>query len=185
MNNQTAELVRKDNITGSRRLSNYFWALALFLGGLGFLLTGLSSYYQIKLLPFLDTSQIIFLPQGIVMTFYGIIAISLSFYISLTIFWDVGGGYNEYNKQNNIIRIVRNGFPGKNRKILLIYSMLNIKSIKLKIQDGINPKRTVYLCTKDKRQIPLTPTEQPRSLSDLENEASDLAKFLNVGLESF
>jgi hypothetical protein len=81
------------------------------------------------------------------------------------------------------VRIVRNGFPGKNRKIFLIYSMSNIKSIKINIQDGINPKRNIYLYTKDNRQIPLTGVEQPRSLFELENEAAELAKFLKVRLE--
>jgi hypothetical protein len=117
------------------------------------------------------------------MTFYGVVAISLSFYIFLTILWDIGGGYNEFNKNDQLIRIVRNGFPGKNRKIFLIYSISNVKSIKLNIQDGINPKRNIYLYTKDNRQIPLTSVEQPKSLFELENEAADLAKFLNVRLE--
>ena len=75
------------------------------------------------------------------------------------------------------------GFPGKNRKILLVYPLNNIKSIRLSIQDGINPKRIIYLCTKDQRQIPLTQVEQPRSLLELETQASELAKFLEVNLE--
>jgi hypothetical protein len=65
----------------------------------------------------------------------------------------------------------------------LVYSWKNIKSIRLSVQDGINPKRVVYLCTKDQRQIPLTPVEQPRSLADLETQASELARFLDVTLE--
>lgn len=64
-----------------------------------------------------------------------------------------------------------------------MYAFKNIKSIKLNIQDGINPKRIIYLCTKDQREIPLTPVEQPRSLEVLENEASELARFLNINLE--
>ena len=117
------------------------------------------------------------------MTFYGVVGISLSIYIGLTVFWDVGSGYNEFDKKNELIRIVRRGFPGKNRQILLVYAFKNIKSIKLNIQDGINPKRVIYLCTKDQREIPLTPVEQPRSLEILENEASELARFLNINLE--
>ena len=60
------------------------------------------------------------------MTFYGVIAISLSLYISLTFFWDVGSGYDEFDKENQLVRIVRLGFPGKNRKILLVYQFKNI-----------------------------------------------------------
>ena len=66
-------------------------------------------------------------------------------YIYLTIFWDVESGYNEYDKENQLVRIVRLGFPGKKHKILLVYQFKNLKSIKLTIQDGINPKRIIYL----------------------------------------
>ena len=41
----------------------------------------------------------------------------------------------------------------------------------------------IYLCTNDKRNIPLNPVEQPMALSELENKAANLAKFLDVGLE--
>nr|QWK42139.1 hypothetical protein [Pseudochorda nagaii] len=176
-------LLKRDVVVGSRRFSNYFWALVLFFGGTGFLLTGISSYFQKNLLFFINSTELSFLPQGLVMTFYGVVAISLSIYIGLTIFWDIGSGYNEFDKQDELIRIVRRGFPGKNRQILLVYPFKNIKSIKLNIQDGINPKRVIYLCTKDQREIPLTPVEQPRSLETLENEASELARFLNINLE--
>lgn len=176
-------LVKRDNIIGSRRFSNFFWAVTLFLGGLGFLITGISSFYGRKILPFIDPNELVFLPQGIIMTFYGIIGLTLSFYIILTIIWDVGSGYNEFDKKNELVRIVRLGFPGKNRQILLVYPFNNIKSIKLNIQEGINPKRIIYLCTKDEREIPLTQVDQPRSLEILETEASDLAKFLNIKLE--
>ena len=182
--NSEESLLRRDLIVGSRRFSNYFWTYILLFGGLGFLLAGLSSYFHRNLLFFTnDIGELAFIPQGIIMTFYGVVAISLSFYIGLTIFWDVGGGYNEFDKQNELIRIVRRGFPGKNRQILLVYQFRNIKSIKLSIQDGLNPKRIIYLCTKDQREIPLTPVEQPRPLETLENEASELAKFLNINLE--
>ena len=177
------DLVKRDIVIGSRRISNYFWTAILFVGGLAFLFTGISSYFQKNFLPFLNSLELSFLPQGLVMTFYGVVALSLSLYIAITIFWDIGSGYNEFDKQKELVRIVRRGFPGKNQQILLVYSFNNLKSIKLKIQDGINPKRVIYLCTKDQREIPLTPVEQPRSLELLENEASDLARFLNINLE--
>jgi hypothetical protein len=79
---------------------------------------------------------------------------------------------------------VRKGFPGKNREILLTYSLTNIKSIGVKISEGLNPKRIIYLCLKDERKIPLTPINKPITISEIENEASDLAKFLNLKLEN-
>ena len=90
--------IRQDKIVGSRRFSNYFWAILLLIGGLTFLLAGVSSYLKIKLLPFVNTTELVFIPQGIVMMFYGTLSFGLSLYIIATLFWDIGSGYNEYNK---------------------------------------------------------------------------------------
>jgi hypothetical protein len=176
--------IRQDKIIGSRRLSNYFWTVVLCLGGLGFLLAGFSSYFNINLLPFTNIKDLVFIPQGIVMTFYGTLAICISSYIGLTILWDIGSGYNEYNKVENLVKIVRRGFPGKNREILLTYSLNSVKSIGIKISEGLNPKRIIYLCLKDERKIPLTPVQEPVSISNLEEEAAQLAKFLELNLEN-
>ena len=176
--------IRQDKIVGSRRFSNYFWTFFLFIGGISFLLAGLSSYLKINLLPFANTSELVFIPQGVVMMFYGTLSLSISIYTFLTVLWDIGSGYNEYNKIENLVKIVRKGFPGKNREILLTYPLNNIRSIGIKISEGLNPKRIIYLCLKDERQIPLTPVEQPSSISNLEENAADLAKFLELKLEN-
>ena len=178
------ENIRQEKIIGSRRFSNYFWTLVLFIGGCGFLLAGFSSYFKINLLPFANPTKLVFIPQGLVMTFYGTLSLCLSLYIIATLVWDIGSGYNEYNKIENIVKIVRKGFPGKNREILLTYPLSNIKSIGIKISDGLNPKRIIYLCLKDERKIPLTPVQQPVSITNLEEEAADLAKFLELRLEN-
>ena len=176
--------VRQDRITGSRRFSNYFWTFFLFIGGFSFLLAGLSSYLNVNLLPFANPTELIFIPQGIVMIFYGTLSLSLSIYIVLTLIWDIGSGYNEYNKIENLVKIVRKGFPGKNREILLTYPVNNIRAIGIQISEGLNPKRIIYLCLKDERKIPLTPVQQPNTISNLEDEAADLAKFLGLKLEN-
>ena len=176
--------IRQDKIVGSRRFSNYFWTFVLFIGGISFLLAGLSSYLKINLLPFANTSELVFIPQGVVMMFYGALSFSISIYTFLTVLWDIGGGYNEYNKIENLVKIVRKGFPGRNREILLTYPLNNIRSIGIKISEGLNPKRIIYLCLKDERQIPLTPVEQPSTISNLEENAADLAKFLDLKLEN-
>jgi hypothetical protein len=93
----------------------------LFVGGLGFLLAGISSYFKINLLPFANPTELVFIPQGLVMMFYGTLSLGLSLYIIITILLDIGSGYNEYNKIENLVKIVRKGFPGKNREILLTY----------------------------------------------------------------
>ena len=176
--------IRQDRIVGSRRFSNYFWATALFFGGIGFLLAGLSSYFKINFLPFANPTELVFIPQGLVMVFYGTLSFGISSYIFLTLFFDIGSGYNEYNKIENIVKIVRKGFPGKNREILLTYSLTNIRSIGIKITEGLNPTRSIYLCLKDERKIPLTPVQEPISISKLEQQAASLAKFLDLKLEN-
>jgi hypothetical protein len=172
------ENIRQDNIIGSRRFSNYFWGGFLALGGISFLLAGLSSYFKINLLPFANPTELVFIPQGVVMMFYGTLSLSLSLYIGATILWDIGSGYNEYNKLENLVKIVRKGFPGKNREILLTYPVTSVQAIGIKISEGLNPQR------KDERKIPLTPVQQPNSISNLEKQAADLAKFLDLKLEN-
>jgi hypothetical protein len=176
--------IRRDEIIGSRRFSNYFWSFVLFLGGIGFLLAGISSYFKVNLLPFANPTELVFIPQGLIMMFYGTLSSGLSLYILITVLLDIGSGYNEYNRLENLVKIVRKGFPGKNREILLTYPLSNIKSIGIKITEGLNPKRSIYLCLKDDRNIPLTPVQEPASISNLEEEAASLAKFLDLKLEN-
>ena len=173
-----------DLILGSRRFSNYSWAALSLIGGLGFLLAGLSSYLGVELLPFANTNEIVFIPQGIVMTFYGSIGSLLSLFLTILIISDVGGGYNSYNLRTGEITIFRIGFPGLQGEIFLKYFLKDVRSIKLAITEGVNPKREIYLVTKDKKQIPLTRVGEPLLLSDIEEEAVDLANFLKVNLES-
>jgi hypothetical protein len=176
--------IRQDTIVGSRRFSNYFWSFFLFFGGIGFLLAGMSSYFKVNLLPFANPTELVFIPQGLVMMFYGTLSFGVSIYILITILLDIGGGYNEYNRVENLVKIVRKGFPGRNREILLTYPLSNIRSIGIKITEGLNPTRSIYLCLKDERKIPLTPVQEPTSISNLEEEAASLAKFLDLKLEN-
>jgi len=176
--------IRQDKILGSRRFSNYFWSFFLFVGGLGFLLAGISSYLKVNLLPLTNPTDIVFLPQGLVMLFYGTLSLVISIYTIISVILDIGSGYNEYNKLENLVKIVRKGFPGKNRDILLTYPLSNVRAIGIKITEGFNPTRSIYLCLKDERKIPLTPVQEPIAISNLEEEAADLAKFLDLKLEN-
>nr|QCI06184.1 photosystem I assembly protein Ycf4 [Dicranema revolutum] len=175
--------IKIDTILGSRRFSNYLWATLVLVGGLGFFLVGLSSYLKIELLPFIKLSQLLFIPQGIVMTFYGATAIFISLFLWLTIIWNIGGGYNEFNNDKGIITILRLGFPGKYRILKLNYYINDIESIKVNIQEGLSPRREIYLKTKDNREIPLTHVGAPLLLSEIEEQATSLAQFLGVILE--
>jgi len=174
----------KSYFDGSRRLSNIFWALTVSLGGTGFFLAGLSSFLNINLLFFSDSSEIAFIPQGIVLVFYGTVGLILGIFLSLTIWWNVGSGYNEYNRNNQKVTLYRKGFPGKNRELTFTFPFEEIKSIKMRIKEGINPKRQLIMCLLDSREIPLTGIEQPVALNEIENEAITIAKYLNVFLET-
>lgn len=110
-------------------------------------------------------------------------------------FWSVGGGFNEFNKKDGIVRIFRWGFPGKNRRIDLFYEMKNIEAIRVELKEGINPRRIIYIRVKGnaknsdnstssvRRDIPLTRIGQPLTLEEVEEEAAELAKFLQIPLE--
>jgi hypothetical protein len=173
----------KDNITGARNIRSILAFLVLLLAGCGFFLAGLSSYLKINLLYLTNTNDIIFIPQGIVMLFYGTGAIGISFYILLTILWNVGSGYNEFSNEEKLVRIIRLGFPGKNRIIFLSYRFKNIKSLKFLIKQGVNPRFNILMILKDKREIPLFPTQVLLNPSRVEKKAIQLSQFLNVPLE--
>lgn len=184
MNYIEENAIIKSNFDGSRRLNNVFWAIAVSLGGFGFFLTGLSSFFGTNLLFFSDSSEISFIPQGIVLVFYGTVGSILGIFLILTVWWDVGSGYNEYNRNIQKVKLYRKGFPGKNRELTFTFSFNQIKSIKMRIKEGINPKRQLLLCLTDAREIPLTGIEEPVALNKIEDEAITIAKYLNVFLET-
>ena len=170
-------------VIGSSRFSNYWWALIVSLGSTGFLLAGLSSYFKTNLLPFTDPTELVFVPQGAVMGFYGVAGLLLASYLWLVTLLDVGGGYNEFNCETGLIKIFRWGFPGKNRQIELNCRIQDVQAVRVDIKEGLNPRRALYLRVKGRRDIPLTRVGQPMSLTELENQGAGLARFLGVALE--
>ena len=177
-------MVYQTFIQGSRRFSNYWWATTILLVCIVFVLSVLSSYYKINLIPFARPIDLLFIPQGIVMGFYGVLGICISIFLWLTIVWDVGSGYNKFDKSSGKIYISRKGFPGKNRQILLNYKIEDVQSVLIYIKEGLNPKRQIYLKLKNEVEIPLTQVGQPLALSEIENQAIELAQFLGVVIES-
>jgi hypothetical protein len=168
------------NVLGSRRFSNYWWATIVTLGASGFLLAGISSYLKVNLLIVSDPTQLVFVPQGLVMGLYGSAGLLLATYLWLVILLDVGGGYNEFNQETGIFRW---GFPGKNRRIEIDSRIEDVQSVRIAVKEGLNPLRTLYLRIKGRRDIPLTRVGQPVSLTELETEGAKLARFLGVSLE--
>lgn len=180
---EQGEQVFRQEILGSRRLSNFVWGTVAAIGGIGFLLAGLSSYFHVNLLPVTDTSQIIFIPQGIALLFYGMAGTLIFLYQAFVIVLDVGAGYNEYNKTTGKATIFRWGFPGKNRKIEFTHELDKIQAVRAEIREGFNAKRALYLKIQGARDIPITRVGEPLSLAELENQGAELARFLQVPLE--
>lgn len=184
-------LIRRYIIIGERRISNYWWAFIVLLGSSGFLLSGICSYNYnagnssgilFNLLSFLDFKDIAFFPQGLLMSFYGGLGFLLSFYWWFLIFWNVGGGFNEFNKKEGFIRIFRWGYPGKNRRIDFTYPLKDLEAIKVELKQGLDPQRTIFLKLKGKKEIPITGIGEPLTLKEIEKQASELANFLDVSI---
>lgn len=179
----SGKTVLRQQITGSRRFSNYWWAVVVTIGAVGFLLAGISSYLKVNLLPFSDPTRLVFIPQGIAMGFYGLVGSLFALYLWVSILLDLGGGYNEFNKETGEVKIFRWGFPGKNRRIEVTCKTSDVQAIRVNLREGLNPKRDLYLRVKGMRDIPLTRVGQPIPLSQLENQGAELARFLAVPLE--
>jgi hypothetical protein len=178
------ETVIRENIVGARNFNSILVMIILLVAGTGFFLAGLSSYLDINLLKITDTSEIRFIPQGIAMLFYGTGAIGIGTYLILTIIWNIGSGYNEFSKLEEVVRIVRLGFPGKNRTIFLSYEFKNIKNLKFLIKQGLNPRCNILLVLKDKREIPLFPAQFLLNPIETEKKAIQLSNFLQIPVES-
>nr|YP_009724615.1 photosystem I assembly protein ycf4 [Platylobium obtusangulum]QGQ61525.1 photosystem I assembly protein ycf4 [Platylobium obtusangulum] len=172
-------------ITGSRKTSNFCWAFILFLGSLGFLLVGTSSYLSKNLLSLFPSQQILFFPQGIVMSFYGIAGLFISSYLWCTIAWNVGSGYDRFDRKEGIVCIFRWGFPGKNRRIFLRFLLKDIQSIRLEVKEGIYTRRVLYMEIIGQGAIPLTRIDENLTPLEMEQKAAELAYFLHVPIEVF
>lgn len=172
-------------IAGSRQRSNLWWSLILFLGSLGFLLVGTSSYFGRNLISLFPSQQIIFFPQGLVMSFYGIAGIFISSYLGSTISWNIGSGYNRFDRKEGMVCIFRWGFPGKNRRIFLRFLMKDVQSIRLEVKEGISTRRLLYVEITGQGAILLTRTDETLTPREIEQKAAELAYFLRVPIEIF
>ena len=188
-------VTRRYLITGAQRVSNYWWASVISLGGISFLLTGFAAFLQTNLLVFNQSKSITFFPQGLIMCFYGSLGLLFGLYLWCTILWKVGNGFNEFSQneggpgsaqlsKTGVVRIFRWGLPGKNRRIDFTYKMQDVEGVRVELKEGVNPKRVISLRVKGKGNIPLTRIGQPISLENIESEASELAQFLKVSLET-
>nr|AWH05891.1 photosystem I assembly protein ycf4 [Asclepias engelmanniana] len=181
--NWRSEHIWIELIMESRKISNFCWAFILFLGSLGFLLVGTSSYLGRNLISFFPSQEIIFFPQGLVMSFYGIAGLFISSYLWCTIFWNVGSGYDRFDRKKGIVCIFRWGFPGKNRRIFLRFLIKDIQSIRIEVQEGISARHVLYMDIRGQGAIPLTRTDENLTPWEIAQKAAELASFLRVPIE--
>lgn len=178
----------KESITGARNIRSIFVTFILFLAGLGFFKTGFLSY-TIKTFPELALQEnnlqtIPFFPQGMTMLFYGSLALGIACYFFLTILWNIGSGYNLYSQVEQTIRLVRLGFPGKQREIFLSYEISRIQKLKFVVKQGVNPRATIFIVLKDLREIPLYPPQSFLNPLEIEKKAIELSNYFNLPLEN-
>ncbi|PZU97868.1 MAG: photosystem I assembly protein Ycf4 [Pseudanabaena sp.] len=174
--------VLRYDIVGSRRFSNYCFAVIVAIGASGFLLAGLSSFLKINLLPVADPLQLEFIPQGLALSFYGVAGTLLELYLLYVMVIDYGSGYNKFDRDQGQVTIFRRGLT-KNRNFEFNYKIADVQAVRVEIREGLSPKRSLYLRVKGKGDLPLSEVGQPISLDVLEDRAAAIAKFLSVPLE--
>lgn len=146
---------------------------------------GFSSYVGEDLIPGLPSEHIFFIPQGIVMCFYGIAGLFLGLYLWCAAFWNVGGGYNLFDKREGFSSIFRWGFPGKNRRIRIRFVLKDVEAVGLESKEGFYPRRILYLKLRGRQNLPLTRIGENLTSGDIEEKAAELARFPRVSIEGF
>jgi uncharacterized membrane protein YdbT with pleckstrin-like domain len=177
---RTNDEVFEQRVTGARRWSNLVVAVAVTLGGTGFLLASLSSRLGRNLLPMLHASDLSWIPQGIVMGFYGLSALALASYLWVVISVDLGSGVNRFDKKSGNAVITRHGLR---RLIEVEIPLRDIQAVRLEVRDGISPLRRLALRVQGRRDLPLNRVGEPQPLAELELSGATLARFLGVPLE--
>ena len=176
----THDDVFEQRVIGARRWSNLVAALAVTVGGTGFLLASLSSRLSRNLLPMLHASDLSWIPQGIVMGFYGLAALALAAYLWVVISVDLGSGVNRFDKKTGKAVISRHGLR---RLIEVEIPLRDIQAVRLEVRDGISPLRRLALRVQGRRDLPLNRVGEPQPLAELELSGATLARFLGVPLE--
>jgi hypothetical protein len=113
-------------IEQSNKITKNIFNLTLLIGSSGFLIAGVSSYFNSDLLWFLDTTKIIFYPQGLIMSLYGGLGLLLSINQIIIYYYNVGNGYNEFNKEKNYAKIFRKNHPIQKNNLEIIYALADI-----------------------------------------------------------
>ncbi|KAL4193024.1 hypothetical protein AMTRI_Chr06g197330 [Amborella trichopoda] len=119
------------------------------------------------------------------MSFYGITRKFISSYLWCTILWNVGSGYDGFDRKEEIICIFHWGFPGRNRRIFFRFLVRHIRSIKMEVEEGICPRHVLSIEIRSQGSTSLTRTDENFTLGEIEQKAAELAYFLHVPIEVF
>nr|WKT06292.1 hypothetical chloroplast RF4 [Interfilum sp. SAG 2147] len=175
--------IRRDIILGSKDKENILLAWFTCLGGASFFAIALATYLGQPVLFFLLKSPLTFLPQGLVMGFYGISALFLGLYLWIIIGWSIGGGINEFDLKTGRISVFRWGFPGTNRRIHLVCQLKDVEAVQIENRGGLWPSLFVSLKRRGKIAIPLGELARGGNAQEAEDKAAELAQFLGVPVE--
>jgi len=131
-------MILKKEIKNKEKYNDYILSTILLLSSSAFLLTGISSYTKSNLIFFLKNNLLPFIPQGITMLFYGSLGLILSLIQIINLIFEVGEGYNEFNKEKNLVTIFRKNYPGKNTNVEIKYNINDILRIIKSINKYLN-----------------------------------------------
>lgn len=121
-----SDKILKEKIEENDKIIKWAFNIVILLGAIGFLDVGISSYLNNNIIPFLHAEQIIFFPQGITMCFYGTCGLLVSINQIRILSSKIGEGFNEFNKEKQIMQIYRKGLWGKDSDINIIYQLTDI-----------------------------------------------------------
>ncbi|KAL4198098.1 hypothetical protein AMTRI_Chr03g138500 [Amborella trichopoda] len=79
------------------------------------------------------------------MCFYGIAGLFISSYLWCTILWNVGSGYDIFDRKEGTVGLFRWGFPRRNRRFFFRFLMREIRSIKREVKEDIYPRRVLSI----------------------------------------
>nr|YP_009769604.1 photosystem I assembly protein Ycf4 [Huangtcia renifolia]QIT00306.1 photosystem I assembly protein Ycf4 [Huangtcia renifolia] len=178
----------------SREPCYYFWGLISLLGSLAWFSVGLFSYLGMGFIvfseeilndfPFLpEFFYLPFIPQGATMGLYGIGGLFCSLYLWCIIFWDVGGGYDMFDKKEKKVEFVRWGFPNDITLEIPMKEILSLRIATHKKTDFFNRTlryEILYLETENNGIIPLTRLEDDLFPIEIASKAFEISRFLDV-----
>lgn len=135
LNQELNESILFEKIEETDKTIKYILNIIMFLGSLGFTITGISSYFNKDIFSFLEVKNIIFFPQGLTMLIYGSLGLIFSINQFKILLLKIGEGYNEFNKINGTMTLFRKGQNNEKSDIKIVYQLSDIV-------------RNLYVCAK-------------------------------------